>query len=38
MPAGTLILRALLDLAGKEAFTVSESDILQGIILEAAAR
>ncbi|MEG1398036.1 MAG: Ppx/GppA family phosphatase [Raoultibacter sp.] len=34
--AGMLILQVVLDYAGQEGFTVSESDILQGIILDAA--
>lgn len=36
--AGLLILETVLDLAGAEAFTASESDILQGIVLDAAQR
>lgn len=36
--AGLVILQAVLDLAGFDAFTVSESDILHGIILDAAGR
>ncbi|MEG1097930.1 MAG: Ppx/GppA family phosphatase [Raoultibacter sp.] len=36
MVAGLLILQAVLDGTGQDGFTVSESDILQGIILEAA--
>ena len=36
--AGTVILRAVLDLARADSFTVSESDILHGIILDAASR
>ena len=36
--AGMVILRAVLDLAGVDSFTVSESDILHGIILDAAQR
>ncbi|WP_303249129.1 Ppx/GppA family phosphatase [uncultured Slackia sp.] len=35
-PAGALILDAVMDLAGVEAFTASESDILMGIVLDAA--
>ena len=35
-PAGALILDAVMDLAGVEAFTASESDILMGIVLAAA--
>ncbi|WP_080802153.1 Ppx/GppA phosphatase family protein [Arabiibacter massiliensis] len=34
--AGMVILRTVLDLAGVDSFTVSESDILHGIILDAA--
>lgn len=34
--AGLLILQAVLDLAGADGFTASESDILHGIILDAA--
>ena len=34
--AGMLILQELLDLAGADGFTASESDILQGIVLDAA--
>lgn len=34
--AGLLILQELLDLAGADGFTASESDILQGIVLDAA--
>lgn len=34
--AGMLILQELLDLAGVDCFTASESDILQGIVLDAA--
>lgn len=34
--AGLVILQVVLDLAGAESFTVSESDILHGIILDAA--
>lgn len=37
MVAGLIILQVVLDLAGVDSFTVSESDILQGIILSAAA-
>ncbi|MDO4443597.1 MAG: Ppx/GppA family phosphatase [Slackia sp.] len=35
-PAGVLILDAILESAGLESFTVSESDILTGIVLDAA--
>lgn len=35
-PAGALILDAVMDLAGVDAFTASESDILMGIVLDAA--
>ena len=34
--AGALILQIVLDLVGASGFTVSESDILQGIIMDAA--
>ena len=34
--AGLVILQVVLDLAGMPSFTVSESDILHGIVLEAA--
>ncbi|MEG0460801.1 Ppx/GppA phosphatase family protein [Gordonibacter sp.] len=37
MVAGLVILQVVLDLAGADSFTVSESDILHGIILHAAA-
>ena len=36
--AGMVILQTVLDLAGDDSFTVSESDILHGIILDEAAR
>ena len=36
--AGMVILQTVLDLAGVDSFTVSESDILHGIILDEAAR
>lgn len=36
--AGLVILSEILDLAGADGFTASESDILQGIILDAAAQ
>ncbi|MEG1746064.1 MAG: Ppx/GppA family phosphatase [Raoultibacter sp.] len=36
MVAGLLILQVVLDFTGQDAFTVSESDILQGIILDTA--
>ena len=36
--AGMVIMQSVLDLAGADSFTVSESDILHGIILDAAAR
>lgn len=36
--AGLLILQTVLDLAGADSFTVSEADILHGIILAASAR
>lgn len=36
--AGLAILRTILDLAGVESFTVSESDILQGVLLDAVQR
>lgn len=36
--AGLVILRAILDLAGVDSFTVSESDILQGVLLDAVQR
>ena len=35
-PAGALILDAIMELAGLDAFTASESDILMGIVLDAA--
>ena len=35
---GMVILQTVLDLAGVDSFTVSESDILHGIILDEAAR
>ena len=34
--AGMVILQTVLDLAGVDSFTVSESDILHGIVLDAA--
>ena len=36
--AGTIILQTVLDLAGADSFTASESDILQGIVLDLAER
>lgn len=36
--AGLVILQAVLDAAGMDSFTVSETDILHGIVLDAAAR
>lgn len=36
--AGLLILQAVLDASGMDAFTVSEADILHGIVLDAASR
>ena len=36
--AGMVILQSVLDSAGMDSFTVSESDILHGIILDAATR
>ena len=35
-PAGLVILGAVMDLANLDGFTVSESDILIGIVLDAA--